>query len=629
MKDFYSFKKWYAYDVETTGDKPEYALQPWSERGRMRSFAVASRLNKKGLLSRAYSDESSRDKHNMLHCLTNFARSASASDVAVVGWNVAFDAAWMIHMGLRDYVMDIRWVDAMLLWKHLTRVPESDLSYAYRKSYSLKAAVAEYYPEHADYADGIDFDGDIHTLMEYNCADAEFTLKLAQKFWDELAIFPDQLRAAWLESSCIPLVADAYVNGIHIDLGAATDLQNKLDADLLIKKHELAQDGVTPEIIASPLQLRELFFKKWELKPVSYTPKGEPSTDAQTIHELSITDDRVREIGEFRQLKNLRTKFVNNIIESCRYSGGSVSHPTPNVNGTYTGRMTYSSHIGKNKDKRQTGFALHQMKRDSQYRRVIVPPPGFTLIEWDAAGQEYRWMAIESDDETMLELCEPGEDPHAYMGANISGWNYGQLSTLAREDDPEAKRIRQMGKVGNLSCQYRIGPKSLLRTARVGHKMDITMEDAKLIHDTYHRTYPGVKAYWKRKIKFAADHQFAKTIAGRRVHLLGDFNDPEDGWRLQSTAVNFPIQGVGADQKYLAMLVLKPLFVKTNTRFAWELHDGLFAVAPDKLAKSVAVKGQQLLNNLPYQKAWGFTPPIPLPWDVKIGKSWGDLKEIN
>jgi hypothetical protein len=37
-----------------------------------------------------------------------------------------------------------------------------------------------------------------------------------------------------------------------------------------------------------------------------------------------------------------------------------------------------------------------------------------------------------------------------------------------------------------------------------------------------------------------------------------------------------------------------------------------------------------LLNNLPYKKAWGFTPPIPLPWDCKASdKSWGQLKEVK
>jgi hypothetical protein len=61
--------------------------------------------------------------------------------------------------------------------------------------------------------------------------------------------------------------------------------------------------------------------------------------------------------------------------------------------GTYTGRMTYASKQGKNKDARQIGFALHQIKRGSEYRGIMQAPPGYTIVEFDAAGQEYRWMA--------------------------------------------------------------------------------------------------------------------------------------------------------------------------------------------------------------------------------------------
>jgi DNA polymerase I-like protein with 3'-5' exonuclease and polymerase domains len=97
---------------------------------------------------------------------------------------------------------------------------------------------------------------------------------------------------------------------------------------------------------------------------------------------------------------------------------------------------------------------------------------------------------------------------------------------------------------------------------------------------------------------------------------------------LESAAINFPIQGVGADQKYLAIAALGPLFTKLEGRFLFELHDGLYSVFPDKYAKKAAFAGQKILNALPYKKAWEFDPPIPLPWDIKIGKRWGDSVEL-
>jgi hypothetical protein len=53
-----------------------------------------------------------------------------------------------------------------------------------------------------------------------------------------------------------------------------------------------------------------------------------------------------------------------------------------------------------------------------------------------------------------------------------------------------------------------------------------------------------------------------------------------------------------------------------------------FYVPVAKAAKAQA-DIKYLLDNLPYRKAWGFTPPIPLPWDCKVGPSWGQLKEVK
>jgi hypothetical protein len=36
---------------------------------------------------------------------------------------------------------------------------------------------------------------------------------------------------------------------------------------------------------------------------------------------------------------------------------------------------------------------------------------------------------------------------------------------------------------------------------------------------------------------------------------------------------------------------------------------------------------KQMLDNLPYKRAWGFDPPVPLNFDGKFGSSWGDLQD--
>lgn len=293
-----------------------------------------------------------------------------------------------------------------------------------------------------------------------------------------------------------------------------------------------------------------------------------------------------------------------------------------------SGRVTYNSSQGRGKEQVQTGFALHQMKRDKDFRKTVIAPPGYVLCEWDAAGQEYRWMAIESGDTTMLGLCEVGQDPHAYMGAEIGHRDYFELVLQNHAGDAAAKNTRQLGKVGNLSCQYRIGAKKLWITANVQFGMPITEEEAATILNVYHQTYPGVKQYWTRQIHNCRRSGYAETLAGRRVQLNGSWINRQTAWQLESTAVNFPIQGIGADQKYLAIKILQNYLTKYGGRFYFELHDGLYAILPERTAEQAARVIRRALSNLPYQKAWKFTPPIPLPWDLKMGPSWGEMKEV-
>ena len=80
------------------------------------------------------------------------------------------------------------------------------------------------------------------------------------------------------------------------------------------------------------------------------------------------------------------------------------------------------------------------------------------------------------------------------------------------------------------------------------------------------------------------------------------------------------VANVGDSRAYL---------VREGIHFAWELHDGLYFYVPVAKAERAQTEIKTLLDNLPYKKAWGFSPPIPLPWDCKVGSSWGQLKEVK
>ena len=164
-----------------------------------------------------------------------------------------------------------------------------------------------------------------------------------------------------------------------------------------------------------------------------------------------------------------------------------------------------------------------------------------------------------------------------------------------------------------------------MTVARVDYDIPMELAEAQRIHEIYHQIYPGVPEYQHDQISFAKEFGFVQTLAGRRVIIDGNWRG-KFKWSMESTAINYPIQGTGGEQKYLALAMLKAYLLEHQLRFAWELHDGVYFYVKKTFAEQAAREMKYILDNLPYERAWGFKPPIPMPWDCKIGPTWGTLK---
>ena len=622
-----------SFDFETFGELPEYALQPWrvgQGKAWATSLAFVRRDPANPLKMQAGGGlRPTRDtmKAFLEDCILHGRRA--------VGWNVVFDIAWFIAYGLEDLVMQVKWLDGMLLWKHYAVEPEYEMTRGQRKTFGLKTCVAELWPDKAGYEEDIDFGATdpegLAKLHRYNIRDCIFTLDAAEHWWNLLT--ERQQRCALIEAECLPLVAKANWQGMIVDLFTARHLEAVLTAQAELSITKLAPLGMTEEIVRSPAKLAELMFDNWGLEPLKLnvgkkTGKVSRSTDKETLYELGLDDPRVAEINLYREALNQRTKFATAPIEAADYNADGCVHPMGWVFSTYTGRITYSSKQGKGVKERPIGFAIHQEKRDKEFREILLPPNEYDLAEWDAASQEYKWMAIQSRDPTMLSLCLPGEDPHSYMTASIYGEDYKTFQALVETEDTVANNKRKGGKVANLSLQFRTYPKTLCRTARVIYNIDMTIAEAEHIHKTYLRTYRNIPTYWNRQIHNTKSKGYVETLAGRRVAVVGDWTG-RMSWSMGSTAINYPIQGTGADQKYLALAAIKQYLRENGGVFGWDMHDGIYAYLPVHKSKKMLFDVKRILDALPYKRAWGFDPPIPLTWDCKLGPSWGMLKKMK
>jgi DNA polymerase I-like protein with 3'-5' exonuclease and polymerase domains len=334
-----------AVDFETSGSKPEYSLQPW--RIKTQDFWATSLAWVRHSRSRLRAFGGLAPDYAMME---EFLCDAAANKWRLLCWNAPFDISVFIAYGFEDLVMEIDWLDGMLIWRHLEIEPEYEVDRAKKKSFSLKQAVREYLPKWAGYEEDVDYHDTSpearDKLHKYNIRDNTFTYQITRHLWGQLT--PQQQKCALIEADCLPLVASANYHGMKIDTLYAKSLAANLDATAAQLFEELKDDGVTEAIVRSPTQLANLLYNVWGLPILKHnegkkTGKISRATDKEVLHELAFIDPRAKKLKQFREALNNKTKFAVSPLVAAEYNCDGRAHPLANVFGTYTGRLTYSS----------------------------------------------------------------------------------------------------------------------------------------------------------------------------------------------------------------------------------------------------------------------------------------------
>lgn len=352
-----------AADFETSGTRPEFALQPWrihTDDFWATSLAWVDRRS-------AFTAHGGLDPtHDQMQ---EFLEECIYEKRRVLCWNAAFDISVFLAYGLEDLVMRVNWLDGMLIWKHWFIEPESEVDRSKKKPYGLKDAVKEFLPQYAGYEQDIDFHDPSpearRKLHKYNIQDNVFTYMITEHIWNQLE--DKQKRCVLIEAQSLPLVAQANFNGMLVDSLYSKALEARLTkyaeeclselyehvqhsplvTERPIKKLPTERDAVEA-IVRSPTKLAIILYDEWGL-PVLKENKGKKTgkisraTNKEVLHELAFKDKRAKLIKEFREALNNRTKFATTPHVAADYNGDGCAHPLARVFGTYTGRMTYSS----------------------------------------------------------------------------------------------------------------------------------------------------------------------------------------------------------------------------------------------------------------------------------------------
>lgn len=283
------------------------------------------------------------------------------------------------------------------------------------------------------------------------------------------------------------------------------------------------------------------------------------------------------------------------------------------------------------------GLPIHQMPKEGLYREFVEPPEGYQLLAADVEQQETGLMADFSQDPRLLELWRENINIHAYTAEEISGIPYADVLKGKEAKDLKMMRVYKGGKITDLGKNYRMGHKGWDDKKGVHHyatlyknaheKWGLTPTEEEVYHwgQTWERAYKGVPAQWQKFILKARILGYTETLAGNRfyIDMWGRYR-----WASESSAIITPIQGSGADMKYLAIAVVRHTLPELI--FFVEIHDEIIYYIPltvDPIEMGARLK--KCLDNLPYYEAWGWKPTIQFTWSVSYGPNWGSLKEIK
>ena len=122
-------------------------------------------------------------------------------------------------------------------------------------------------------------------------------------------------------------------------------------------------------------------------------------------------------------------------------------------------------------------------------RKLFRAPPGKKLVKADFSGIELRIMACLSQDKTMIEAFQAGQDLHKLTASKISGLPIEQIT----------KAQRQGAKAVNFLLIYGGQPELLQRRAKETYGVDMSLEQAKEAHRMFFQTYPGVEAFHQKQ----------------------------------------------------------------------------------------------------------------------------------
>ena len=436
----------------------------------------------------------------------------------------------------------------------------------------------------------------IEAASQYAAEDADITLRLYNKLNSLLKDKPGQGKLLKnIEYPLVHVLATVEANGAKVDKTKLSNHSKEL-ADKIEILSKQAYDIAGDEFnLDSPKQLLEVLYEKLKLPILKKTPKGQPSTNEETLKRLSEEYELPRIILEYRGLAKLKSTYTDSLIKI-------ENSQTKRIHTSYQQAVTSTGRLSSTEPNLQN--IPIKTAEGRRIREAFIPEKGNIMISADYSQIELRIMAHLSKDRNLTHAFNNNLDVHASTAAEV-------FDTDIEAVTPEQRRS---AKAINFGLMYGMSAFGLTR------QLDIPRVEAQQYLDTYFERYTGVKKYIENIKLKAKEDLFVETIMGRRLYL-NEIN-AANGLRRQAAeraAINAPLQGSAADIIKKAMIDIdKYLSAEMKeVKMIMQVHDELIFEAPEEIAQETLTLVKKMMEETAKLD-------IPLIADAQIGANWNE-----
>ena len=436
----------------------------------------------------------------------------------------------------------------------------------------------------------------LDVATNYAAEDADITLRLFNVFSPLLKDKPVQKKLLEdLEYPLVHVLARVEQNGAKIDkkklANHSQELSEKID-ELSKQAFRIAGEEFN---LDSPKQLLEILYEKQGLPVLKKTPKGQPSTNEDTLQRLSEEYELPRIILQYRTLAKLKSTYTDSLI--------NIENPkTKRIHTSYQQAVTSTGRLSSTEPNLQN--IPIKTAEGRRIREAFVPEKGNVLISADYSQIELRIMAHLSKDKNLTYAFNNDVDVHSSTAAEVFGVS---IDNVSQDQRRSAKAI-------NFGLMYGMSAFGLTR------QLGIPRGEAQEYLDTYFARYTGVRDYMNNIKAQAKEDKFVETIMGRRLYL-NEIN-AANGLRRQAAeraAINAPLQGSAADIIKKAMLDIDELILNelSEVQMIMQVHDELVFECPKSKADAVMEKMKDTMEKTVELN-------IPLIAEAAIGSNWNE-----